>query len=171
MPIFATIFMILKLGSVGLPGLAGFVGEFLALMGAFEAGHAGLYGLNVAYAAAAGLGVVLSAAYLLYLSQQIFYGHVKDESNAALPDLTRREAALGWALAAITIGLGLQPSLITKPIERSIQATRLMVTAPEGNRPTWKDTDLEVTPSGELQRSGTTLAPADLHPTQVASRP
>lgn len=171
MPMFATLFLILLLGSVGLPGLAGFVGEFLALMGAFEAGHAGLFGLNVAYAAAAGLGVVLSAAYLLYLFQRIFYGHITDEANASTPDLTRRESALGWVLAAIVIVLGLQPSLITKPIENSIQATRLMSTAPEGNRPTWSDADLQVAANGDLQRSGTTIAPADLHPTQVASRP
>jgi NADH-quinone oxidoreductase subunit M len=171
MPMFATIFLILLLGSVGLPGLAGFVGEFLALMGAFEAGHAGLYGMNVGYAAAAGLGVVLSAAYLLYLFQQIFYGHLKDEANAATPDLTRRESALGWALATIVILLGLQPSLITKPIESSIQATRLMATAPAGSRPAWGDADVEVAANGDLQRSGTTIAPADLHPTQVASRP
>lgn len=171
MPIFAAMFLIVLLGSVGLPGLSGFVGEFLALLGAFEAGQAGIYGLNIGYAAAAGLGVVLSAAYLLYLFQQMFYGKIENEANAGLPDLSVREKLLGAVLVVTIVILGLQPSLVTKPIESSIQAARLMTTAPEGNRPLWSDATLEIGPNGDLERSGTTIAPGDVHPTKVATNP
>jgi len=171
MPIFATMFLIVLLGSVGLPGLSGFVGEFLALLGAFEAGQAGIYGLNIGYAAAAGLGVVLSAAYLLYLFQQMFYGKVENEANTGLADLDLREKVLGAILVMSIVILGLQPSLVTKPIENSIQAARLMTTAPEGNRPLWSDATLEVGPNGDLERSGTTVVPGDVHPTKVATNP
>lgn len=164
MPLYATLFLIVLLGSVGLPGLSGFVGEFLSLMGAFEAGQAGLYGLNAGYAAAAALGVVLSAAYLLVLFQKTFYGRVTNPLNADLPDLTRREKTLGFGLAAAVVVLGLVPNLVTKPIEGSIQAARLMATAPEGSRPEWDDAGMAISPEGELSSSGTKLADADVHP-------
>ena len=169
MPLFATLFLIVLLGSVGLPGLSGFVGEFLSLMGAFESGAAGLYNLNPGYAALAGLGVVLSAAYLLVLFQRVFYGPVDNPANAGLPDLTSRERLLGLALAAAVIVLGLAPGLVTKPIESSIQATRLMATAPEGSRPLWSDETMQIGPEGDLTQAGGSIAPANVHPTKVAS--
>ncbi len=169
MPMLATLFLIVLLGSVGLPGLSGFVGEFLSLMGAFEAGAAGLYHLNVGYAAAAGLGVVLSAAYLLVLFQRTFYGVVHDEANVALPDLTLRERVLGLALVAAVVVLGLQPSVVTKPIENSIQAARLMATTPEGEeRPTWADAKWDVDPNGDLSHGGDVVAPGGIHPRMVS---
>src|SRR5687768_10340232 len=76
MPIYSAIFLIVMLSSVGLPGLNGFVGEFLALMGAFEASFAGAFGLNVAYAVLAAAGVILGAVYLLWMFQKMFYGPV-----------------------------------------------------------------------------------------------
>lgn len=164
MPLFATMFLIVLLGSVGLPGLSGFVGEFLALMGAFEAGQAGIFGLNIGYAAAAGLGVVLSAAYLLYLFQRTFYGHVDKEANATLADLDVREKVLGFILVLSIVILGLQPGLVTKPIENSIQAARLMTTAPAGSRPLWIDDQVTLTAKGDVEKGGNVVATADLHP-------
>lgn len=168
MPVYATLFLIVLLGSVGLPGLSGFVGEFLALMGAFEAGQAGLFGLNTGYAAAAGIGVILSAAYLLYLFQRMFYGPLK-ASETSLPDLNPREKLMGYALAAAIVVLGLQPSLVTKPIESSVQAARLMAITPEGARPTWSDASLAIDADGDVTQNGNRVAPGLLHPTTVAT--
>ncbi len=169
MPVAAALFLIIMLGSVGLPGLSGFVGEFLALLGAFESGHAGLFNLNVGYAAAAALGVVLSAAYLLYLFQRLFYGPVSTDER--MPDFDQRERLLGIALCAAIVVLGLQPSLITRPIESAIQATRLMAVAPEGARPTWADDSMQIDAEGDLKQDGKTVAPANVHPVKVATNP
>ena len=168
MPLFATLFLIVMLGSVGLPGLSGFVGEFLALLGAFEAGHAGLYNLNVGYAAAAAFGVVLSAAYLLYLFQRLFYGRPAADKEE-LP-LTARERGLGVALCAVIVVLGLQPSLVTKPIEASVQAARLMAVTPAGGRPTWSDPTLQIDSDGDVTNGRGIVAPGRLHPDEVATR-
>lgn len=169
MPMAAALFLIVMLGSVGLPGLSGFVGEFLALLGAFEAGHAGLFNLNVGYAAAAALGVVLSAAYLLYLFQRLFYGPFRSDEIETMPDFDARERGLGFALCAAIIVLGLQPSLITRPIEQGIQAARLMAVAPVGARPTWSDTNTQISTEGDVTRGGQTITPANVHPVKVAS--
>ena len=166
MPMAATLFLIVMLGSVGLPGLSGFVGEFLSLMGAFESGQAGLYGLNEGYAAAAALGVVLGAAYLLYLFQRLFYG---TPDTTETPDFDARERGLGLALCAAIVLLGLQPSLITKPIESSIQAARLMAVAPEGKRPLWSDATRQIAPNGDLTGGDGVLTPSGVHPVKVAS--
>ena len=171
MPMAATLFLIVMLGSVGLPGLSGFVGEFLSLLGAFESGAAGLYNLNIGYAAAATFGVVLSAAYLLTLFQRLFYGAPKPtESVETMPDLSLRERGLGFALCAAIVLLGLQPSLVTRPIQNAMQAARLMAVAPEGSRPLWSDPGMKIDPEGNLVTNGSILTPAGVHPVKVASQ-
>src|SRR5262244_3036171 len=87
MPIYAAIFLIVMLSSVGLPGTNGFVGEFLAMMGAFEASFANMFGLNISFAVLAGAGVILAAVYLLWMFQKMFYGPVTNEENRRLKDL------------------------------------------------------------------------------------
>ena len=77
----------MTLSSIGLPGLNGFVGEFLILLGAFA--------WNPRFAAVAATGVILSATYMLWMFQRVNYGPVTNEKNAALPDLRPRE----WAHA------------------------------------------------------------------------
>ena len=168
MPMAATLFLVVMLGSVGLPGLSGFVGEFLSLLGAFEAGGAGLFNLSVAYAAAAALGVVLSAAYLLYLFQRLFYG--TPATDEAAVDFDARERGIGFALCAAIVLLGLQPGLVTRPIEMGAQAARLMAVDDAGARPTWDGTK-GLDAQGNVIQNGGTVAPADVHPVKVATNP
>src|SRR5499433_3614125 len=83
MPIYAAIFLIVMLSSVGLPGTNGFVGEFLVLLGAFRA--------NPWWAAVAATGVILSAVYMLWMFQRVMFGPVTHEENRTLKDLSVRE--------------------------------------------------------------------------------
>jgi len=152
MPIYAAIFLIVMLSSVGLPGLNGFVGEFLALMGAFEASFAGMFGLNIAYAALAGAGVILGAVYLLWMFQKMFYGPVTNPENARLKDIKRWEIALCLPLLLMVFWGGLMPNTFLEPMEASLGAARQMALNPAGQRPTWEDLSLEVDSGGNLVR-------------------
>ena len=106
-------FMIITLASIGLPGLNGFVGEFLILLGAFR--------WEPRFVVAAGLGVILSAVYMLWMFQRVFYGPVTHEENATLPDLQPREWAAVLPLLAMSIVMGIFPSLFLKPMEPAVQ--------------------------------------------------
>src|SRR5215217_796113 len=100
-------FLIITLSSIGLPGLNGFVGEFLILLGAFA--------WNPKFAAFAATGVILSATYMLWMFQRVNYGPVT-EKNAAMPDLEPREWALLVPVIAMTILMGVLPNLFLKPM-------------------------------------------------------
>src|SRR4030095_16000698 len=113
MPRLVAAFFIITLSSMGLPGLNGFVGEFLILLGAFA--------WNPRFAAIAATGVVLSATYMLWMFQRVNYGSVTNEKNAALPDLRPREWALLVPIVALTIVMGVLPNLFLKPTEPSVQ--------------------------------------------------
>jgi NADH-quinone oxidoreductase subunit M len=139
MPIFATLFLILMLASVGLPGTNGFVGEFLSLLGSFEAASRSMYGLSWIYPGAAAFGVVLAAVYLLYMFQRLFYGPVTVDVNRRLRDLKPWEIGLAGVLVLISIWGGIAPSSFLKPMEASVDATRLMAVSPLGQRPLWSD--------------------------------
>jgi NADH-quinone oxidoreductase subunit M len=102
MPKFATLFMIFTLGSVGLPGTSGFVGEFLALLGAFK--------VNTIVAALAATGVVLGAAYMLVLYRRVVFGPAAHADAAAMPDLEKREYVLLVPLVLLVLWLGVSPS-------------------------------------------------------------
>jgi NADH-quinone oxidoreductase subunit M len=146
MPMFATLFLISMLASVGLPGLSGFIGEFLSLLGAYKSGYSGLAGYGTIYVALAGGGVVLAAVYLLYMYQQVFYGPVTSTVNARLRDLKGWEAGLAGVLVVAMIWGGVYPSTFTKPMEVSLQATRQMALNQDGQKPTWAgDQDLVIT--------------------------
>ncbi len=144
MPIYAAIFLIVMLSSVGLPGTNGFIGEFLAMLGAFEAANAGAYGLNLGYAVVAGFGVVLAAVYLLYMFQQVFYGPNKNPSNQRLKDLKPWEIGLCAPLVVLIFWGGLYPNTFLAPMEKAIGGVRLMALAPAEKRPTWKDPQFEI---------------------------
>ncbi len=139
MPIFATLFLIAMLSSVGLPGLNGFVGEFLAMLGAFQSGYQHLHGLNTAFVAIAAGGVVLAAVYLLYMFQQVFYGPITNPVNDRLRDIKPWETGLACSLIVLMFWGGLYPSTFTKPMEASLEASRLMATSPANSRPMWLD--------------------------------
>jgi NADH-quinone oxidoreductase subunit M len=112
MPVYAAFFLIVMFSSVGLPGLNGFVGEFLILTGAFRA--------NIWYAAFAATGVVLSAIYLLWMYQRAMAGPVTNEANKNLPDLSPREIGLLVALVVVIIWIGVYPRTFLDPMQPSI---------------------------------------------------
>jgi NADH-quinone oxidoreductase subunit M len=105
-------FFIITLSSIGLPGLNGFVGEFLILLGAFA--------WKPAFAAFAASGVILSATYMLWMFQRVNYGPVT-EKNASLPDLNTREWALMVPIIAMSVIMGVLPNLFLKPMAPSIE--------------------------------------------------
>jgi NADH-quinone oxidoreductase subunit M len=101
MPLYAFTFMVFTMANVGLPGTAGFIGEFLTLTGAFNA--------NSWVALFATTGVILSAAYALYLYRRVVFGALEKASLANIPDLSAREIALFAPLIILTIYYGVQP--------------------------------------------------------------
>jgi NADH-quinone oxidoreductase subunit M len=101
MPVLATLTLVIFLASMGLPLLNGFIGEFLILQGAFSA--------NRAWAYWAVSGIVLGAAYLLWLYQRVFWGQVTNEENKHLSDLNWREVAVLAPLVVLCFWIGLYP--------------------------------------------------------------
>jgi NADH-quinone oxidoreductase subunit M len=114
MPRLSAAFLIITLASIGLPGLNGFVGEFLIMLGAFR--------WDPRFVIFAGLGVILSAVYMLWMLQRVYYGTVTHEQNATLPDLLPREWAAVVPLCAIAVVMGVLPTLFLKPMEASVDA-------------------------------------------------
>ncbi len=108
MPHYAFLAMIFTLGAVGLPGTSGFVGEFLAMQGAFL--------VSTWMAAVAGLGVILGAAYMLWLYRRVFFGRLDKPGVAAMKDLTFKEYATLAPLAVLVLVMGVQPSLFKDSI-------------------------------------------------------
>jgi NADH-quinone oxidoreductase subunit M len=113
MPAYALVFMIFTLANVGLPGTSGFVGEFLTLAGMFQA--------DTWVAAVAATGVILSAAYALWLYRRVVFGELIRESLRSITDMGPRERAVFAPLVAMTILLGVYPSLVTDVIGPSVQ--------------------------------------------------
>ncbi len=112
MPVYAALFLVVMFSSIGLPGLNGFVGEFLILVGAFRA--------NVWYAALAASGVVLSAVYLLWMYQRVMNGPIVHDANKTLTDLSAREIILLGALVVFIIWIGVYPHTFLDPIQASV---------------------------------------------------
>ncbi|MCC7418582.1 MAG: NADH-quinone oxidoreductase subunit M [Acidobacteria bacterium] len=106
-------FLIITLSSIGLPGLNGFVGEFLILLGAFRA--------DPRFAAFAVTGVILSATYMLWMFQRVNYGPITRQENAAMIDLTPREWAVIAPVVAMTVVMGVLPNLFLRPIGPSVE--------------------------------------------------
>lgn len=112
MPKYATIFMILMLGSVGLPGTSGFVGEFLSLMGAYQ--------VDTLIALLATTGVVLGAAYMLVLYRRVIFGEQINKDAAAMPDLTMREFGIFAPMIVLVIWLGVNPGVVMNKVAPSV---------------------------------------------------
>ena len=104
MPIYAFCFMVFTMANVGLPGTSGFVGEFLTLLGAFKA--------NTWVAFLATTGVVLSAAYALYLYRRVIFGELEKPNLMAIKDMSMREIAIMAPLVILTILFGFYPAPI-----------------------------------------------------------
>ncbi|MDP2062702.1 MAG: NADH-quinone oxidoreductase subunit M [Phaeovulum sp.] len=114
MPTYALIFMFFTLANVGLPGTSGFVGEFLTLVGIFQ--------VNTWVAAVATTGVVLSASYALWLYRRVVLGDLIKESLKSITDMGLREKLIFAPLVAMTLLLGVYPSLVTDIIGPSVTA-------------------------------------------------
>jgi len=102
MPSYALVFMIFTMASVGLPGTSGFVGEFLVLAGVFQ--------VNTLVAALAATGVILGAAYMLWLYRRVIFGELTKEDLMSMLDLSKREKLIFAPLIAVVIWMGVYPS-------------------------------------------------------------
>lgn len=112
MPLYATLFLITALSSMGLPALNGFVGEFTILLGVANR--------NIWWAAAAGLGIILGAAYLLWLYQRVFWGPLDNPANKQLPDLDVRETWTLLPLVACMFWIGIYPKPFFEILDRPV---------------------------------------------------
>jgi NADH-quinone oxidoreductase subunit M len=112
MPKYALVFMLFTMASVGLPGTSGFVGEFLILYGAFEE--------NTWVAAFLATGMILGAAYMLYLYRRVVFGELTKDDVKAMLDMSPREIAIFAPLVILTIWMGVYPSTFLDPIEVSV---------------------------------------------------
>ena len=124
MPLYATVFMITTLASIGLPGLAGFVGEFMILFGTFSSTSLG-HGRLLAVLAAT--GVVLGAIYMLWMYQRVVFGTVGNEKNRHLPDMNAREVAYMLPLLLFVFWIGLYPHTFLRKMEASVSAVVIRV--------------------------------------------
>lgn len=112
MPIYATVFLVMTMSSIGLPTLNGFIGEFLILQGVFVA--------NKTWAAVAASGIVLGAAYMLHLYQRTMFGTVQNVKNEGLADLSHRELATFVPLIALAVWIGLYPKPFLDRLSTSV---------------------------------------------------
>ena len=112
MPRLVACFLIVTLSSIALPGMNGFIGEFLILIGGFL--------WNRTFTAFAATGVILSAVYMLWMFQRVNYGEVTHAKNRALPDLTPREWALVVPTIAVAIFMGVFPAVFLRTMEPSV---------------------------------------------------
>ncbi len=113
MPAYAAVFMVFTLASVGLPGTSGFVGEFLVLLGAFE--------VNTWVCFLAATGVILGAAYMLFLYRRVIFGKLERAELQAMLDLNPREIAVFAPLVVLVLWMGIYPSSFLDPIQMSVQ--------------------------------------------------
>jgi NADH-quinone oxidoreductase subunit M len=114
MPVYAAVFMLFTLGNVGLPGTSGFPGEILTMLGAFQ--------VNAWFAAAAALGVILSAAYALTLYRKVTFGVIENPKLATIADLNAREWITFAPLVVATLLMGLAPNLVLDFTKSSAEA-------------------------------------------------
>jgi len=112
MPRYAFTFLFFTLASVGLPGLSGFVGEFLVLIGTFKA--------NTWVAFLATTGIILGAAYALWLYRKVVFGELTKDSLKAIVDMNRREIAVFLPLVLITLWMGIYPSSFLDPMAPAV---------------------------------------------------
>jgi len=112
MPKYAIVLMVFTLGAIGLPGTSGFIGEFLILMGTFKK--------NFLVATIASLGVILAAAYMLWLYKRVIFGKLINDNLKKMVDLKKSEILILWSLAIPTILFGFYPEPLINTIEVSV---------------------------------------------------
>ncbi len=155
MPIYATIFVITTMASIGLPFLNGFVGEFLTMIGMWTSTALPIYnGVNWNYVATmfAGTGVIFAAVYLLWMVQRVFFGKVTNPNNKRLTDLSWREIGLIAPLVFLMVFMGVYPSPFLNRSRESVVAIEERLTKHEAG--------------GTVEKAATNLKPqiiADEH--------
>ncbi|HEX8191811.1 MAG TPA: NADH-quinone oxidoreductase subunit M, partial [Allosphingosinicella sp.] len=127
MPAYSVLLLLFTMAAVGLPGTSGFVGEFLALLGSYAA--------NSWVAFVATTGIILGAAYMLWLYWRIVYGTSRNPDAAAMPDLNKRELASLGAIAAVVLWMGIYPESFLAPMRQDVGLllARIERAAPEGD--------------------------------------
>lgn len=120
MPIYAAVFLIMTMSSIGLPGLNGFIGEFLILMGTFA--------VSWKWAAIAATGIILGASYMLWLYQRVMFGRLENPANEKLKDLSLREIAIFVPLIVMAFWIGIYPKpfldILDRPVEKIVRIVR-----------------------------------------------
>ena len=143
MPVYSSIFLVVMLSSIGLPGTNGFIGEFLVLLGAFK--H------SVWWAVFAATGVILSACYMLWMFQRVVFGPVTHEENRKLTDLSLRERLVFAPLLLFIFWMGVMPQPFLDRMQPALDRT-IQATADRGAR-------LAALPSGAALRTADRAAP------------
>ncbi|TVQ34662.1 MAG: NADH-quinone oxidoreductase subunit M [Geminicoccaceae bacterium] len=119
MPIYATVFMLFMLASVGLPGTSGFVGEVLVIVGVFQ--------VNAWVAALAATGMILGACYMLWLYRRVVFGPLVREDLLSIKDMRRHEAVAFAPLIILVIVMGVYPNFFLEPMAASVDALLLQL--------------------------------------------
>jgi NADH-quinone oxidoreductase subunit M len=130
MPRLSAFFLFVALSSLGLPILNGFVGEYLILLGTYAA--------NWKWASWAATGVILSACYLLWAYQRVFFGEITHEKNRTLPDASARERGILFAMAVVTLWMGIGSAYLTRRTATATETIRQQMDRPyayEGSKP------------------------------------
>ncbi len=112
MPKYSLVFMIFTLGALGLPGTSGFVGEFLILVGTFQK--------SIIVAVLASLGIILAAAYMLWLYRRVVFGRLANHETKEMKDLDKTELYIFISLAFLTIFFGFYPEPLLRTVDVSI---------------------------------------------------
>jgi NADH-quinone oxidoreductase subunit M len=164
MPVYATITMIMFLSSMGLPLLNGFVGEFTILQGTFTE--------NWRWAAWAAPGVILAAAYLLWLYQRVFFGTVTNPRNEKLHDLTPREILTFVPLIILAFWIGLYPKpffqILEQPVNQIVETVRPGYPIPRNSSPT---VNAQTAPVAAPVAATTPAVPVPQHSNAAAAKP
>jgi NADH-quinone oxidoreductase subunit M len=124
MPRYALLFMLFTMASVGLPGTSGFIGEFLVMLGAFKT--------STWAVAVICTGIILGAAYMLFLYRRVVFGVVSRDEVARMPDLTLREGISLGAIAVLVMWMGIAPNVFIDPVREPVKriVARLEPTSP-----------------------------------------
>ena len=135
MPVYAAVFVVVTMGSVGVPGTNGFIGEFMVIAATYVSPRLSSFGSLQAVGAA--LGVILAAIYMLGVVQQVFFGPLRNPKNRNLPDLTPREGLSLAPLVLLVFALGLFPSILLDPMKPTVDATveQFNAVAGQGSNP------------------------------------
>jgi NADH-quinone oxidoreductase subunit M len=114
-PVFSALFLIVTFASIGLPGLNGFIGEFLILLGAFS--------VRPGWTAAAASGVILGAVYMLWMFRRVFFGPLTIPENQKLADLNRRELLILGPIVVLIVMMGVYPQPFLSRMKPSVDLT------------------------------------------------